>query len=204
MLKNKKNKESYGKMIINEVYPKIVYYQNIFNEDVDLVPLIEKDDLDDSSIIKKWKPWNSSDNLTVFGNQKFISPYEFLDETFLSHKIIKMLDSAIKTCSEEYSSRYNIDLGRLAPLSISKYFEGNSMGSHTDSYDGDTSAVLSIVLYLNDDYEGGELYFKEQQIKVKPEKNSLVAFPSTKPYFHESLPIISGTKYLSPGFWNKV
>jgi hypothetical protein len=192
-------------MIIDEIYPKIVYYKNIFDEDIDFVDLVEKDDLDDdSSIIKKWKPWNSSDNLTVFGSQKFVSAYEFLNETLLSHKIVKMLDFAIRSCSKEYSLRYGVDLGRLAPLSISKYFKGNSMGSHTDSYNGDTSAMLSIVLYLNDNYEGGELFFKKQNIKIKPEKNSLVAFPSVEPYFHESLPIISGTKYLSPGFWNKV
>jgi len=77
------------------------------------------------------------------------------------------------------------------------------MGPHVDSYEDDTKQVLSIVLYLNDDYTGGELYFKNQDIKIKPEAGSLIAFPSTDPYFHESLTVTSGIKYISPGFWIK-
>ena len=77
------------------------------------------------------------------------------------------------------------------------------MGPHIDSYSDSPKEVLSIVLYLNNNYEGGELYFKNQNIKIKPEAGSLIAFPSVDPYFHESMPVLSGIKYISPGFWIK-
>ena len=56
-------------------------------------------------------------------------------------------------------------------------------------------------MYLNDDYTGGELNFKDQGIKIKPSAGSIAVFPSRSPYFHESLPVLSGEKYMTPGFW---
>ena len=77
------------------------------------------------------------------------------------------------------------------------------MGPHVDSYGDERSPVISVVAYLNDDYQGGELYFPNQNIKIKPEPGSIVVFPSIAPYFHASLPIVSGVKYMIPGFWYK-
>jgi predicted 2-oxoglutarate/Fe(II)-dependent dioxygenase YbiX len=77
------------------------------------------------------------------------------------------------------------------------------MGSHIDSYGDDRSPILSVVLYLNDNYEGGELYFKNQHVIIKPTAGSIVIFPSVEPYYHESREIQRGTKYMSPGFWYK-
>jgi len=187
-----------------EVYDKIIYYHDLFPSSLNIVELIEEDELSGTSKIAKWKSWGPSDNKVVYGKQKIIygSQNEFNDSKFDSF-IIRTIKNAIVECSEDYSKRYSIDIGNLTPLSISKYFEGQSMGSHVDSYGDDTKQVLSIVLYLNDDYTGGELYFKNQDIKIKPEAGSLIAFPSTDPYFHESLAVTSGIKYISPGFWIK-
>jgi predicted 2-oxoglutarate/Fe(II)-dependent dioxygenase YbiX len=52
-----------------------------------------------------------------------------------------------------------------------------------------------MVLYVNDNYEGGEIYFPRFDLEVKPEAGDLVIFPSTYIYEHASKPIISGTKY---------
>jgi predicted 2-oxoglutarate/Fe(II)-dependent dioxygenase YbiX len=63
---------------------------------------------------------------------------------------------------------------------------------------------MSAVLYLNDDYEGGELNFKDQNITIKPEAGSIVIFPSVAPFYHESKEIISGNKYMCPAFWKEI
>jgi hypothetical protein len=47
------------------------------------------------------------------------------------------------------------------------------------------------------------LAFPEQDIKIKPEAGSLVIFPSVKPYFHASTPLVSGNKYMCPAFMFK-
>ncbi|NBP55847.1 hypothetical protein EBU71_04800, partial [bacterium] len=78
---------------------------------------------------------------------------------------------------------------------------GKSMGPHVDNYNDDPRKTISVVLYLNDSYVGGELNFPEQDIMIKPEAGSLIIFPSTKPYYHESKTIENGVKYMTPGFW---
>jgi len=150
--------------------------------------------------------WTASNDDYIFGYQKrFLENIkdpssDYYEECLLIHDTIK---NSIEKCSYDYANQKSISIGNLTPLSISKYSAGAQMGPHVDSYGDDRSPTISVVLYLNDDYEGGEIYFKEQDIKVKPSAGSLVIFPSTEPYYHQSLPVVSGSKYMTPGFWYK-
>jgi predicted 2-oxoglutarate/Fe(II)-dependent dioxygenase YbiX len=117
--------------------------------------------------------------------------------------IQKQLIDAIFYSSKDYElSHPELKIGMLCPLSISKYFAGTQMGKHTDTYDGDKTKTISVVLYLNDNYTGGEIEFEDQGILVKPTAGSIIVFPSSKPYFHASKPVMSGEKYIVPGFWD--
>ena len=67
-----------------------------------------------------------------------------------------------------------------------------------------TSEVLneySSILYLNEDYQGGELYFEELDLLVKPKANQLVFFPSGSEFRHEVRPVISGDRYTLASFY---
>lgn len=162
---------------------------------------------DDESPITKWKEWGSSSNdesnKYVFGEQKrFDSVKCILDQKY--SPIYHLLNSAIVSASRHYGRTHSIDIGKMAPLSLSRYFEGKFMGPHVDSHESDERPTISVVMYLNDDYQGGELYFREQNVTVKAKSGDIVIFPSKHPFFHESKPVTSGTKYICPGFWNKV
>jgi predicted 2-oxoglutarate/Fe(II)-dependent dioxygenase YbiX len=50
-------------------------------------------------------------------------------------------------------------------------------------------------MYLNDDYEGGELWFPYLDLTFKAEAGDIVLFPSTYIFAHAAKPVISGTKY---------
>ena len=50
-------------------------------------------------------------------------------------------------------------------------------------------------MYLNDEYEGGELFFPYFDLKFKPEAGDIVLFPSTFIWAHAALPVESGLKY---------
>lgn len=54
---------------------------------------------------------------------------------------------------------------------------------------------LSTVLFLNDDFEGGEFVFPELKIRVRPEPGMLICFPSTHEYVHGVEPVTKGTRY---------
>lgn len=60
---------------------------------------------------------------------------------------------------------------------------------------------LGTVFYLNDDYEGGELFFPKQGISFKPKARAVYFFPGDKNYIHGVNKVISGTRYTSPWFW---
>jgi hypothetical protein len=79
-------------------------------------------------------------------------------------------------------------------FNILKYQTGQEYKAH---YDGGSATARSIspILYLNDDYEGGEIEFVHFGIKIKPEPGMLVVFPASYPYAHIAHPVTKGTKY---------
>lgn len=60
---------------------------------------------------------------------------------------------------------------------------------------------IGTVFYLNDDYEGGELYFPLQGIEFKPKPGAAYFFPGDKNYIHGVRPITEGIRYTLPYFW---
>ena len=58
-----------------------------------------------------------------------------------------------------------------------------------------TDRDISTVLFLNDDFEGGDLVFPELKIRVRPEPGLLIAFPSTHFYLHGVEPVTKGKRY---------
>ena len=60
---------------------------------------------------------------------------------------------------------------------------------------------LAGLFYINDDYEGGELYFPNQGIQFKPKAGAAYFFPGDKNYIHGVTEIKSGIRYTVPFFW---
>jgi hypothetical protein len=96
---------------------------------------------------------------------------------------------------EDYSKMYNINnLKYWEAFNFVKYGPGQHFMEHHDhgfSY----NCTVSLVSYPNDDYEGGELFFRLQNLKVKADAGDLFIFPSNFMYPHQAMPVTSGTKY---------
>lgn len=94
-----------------------------------------------------------------------------------------------------YAQKYQIE-GNLYHeyYSALKYSTGQYYNAH---YDGGTGSGRSIsaIIYLNNDYVGGEIEFVNFDIKIKPEPGMLILFPSNFAYRHIAHPVVSGTKY---------
>ena len=54
---------------------------------------------------------------------------------------------------------------------------------------------ISIIFFLNDEFEGGDLVFPELRIRIKPEPGMLVCFPSNHHYLHGVEPVTKGHRY---------
>ena len=87
---------------------------------------------------------------------------------------------------------------KINQIDLLKYSAGGKYEIHTDN-NTTTPRHLSVIINLNDDYEGGDLIFtdqKEKEIKkLKLDKGSIVFFPSDFMYPHSIQPITRGTRY---------
>jgi|694.fasta_scaffold99827_8 Rps23 Pro-64 3,4-dihydroxylase Tpa1-like proline 4-hydroxylase len=96
---------------------------------------------------------------------------------------------------KKYSNKFIGDKNLyLTENLVALYEEGAFMAVHRDVEND--SEVVSTVMYLNDDYTGGELSFPEIDggYTYTPEKYELIYFPT--PYLHGVNPVTSGKRYI--------
>jgi hypothetical protein len=85
---------------------------------------------------------------------------------------------------------------------VLRYRQGGYYKAHSDWRD--TGRVVSGVLFLNSDFEGGELTFTRQRLTVRPEPGMVILFPSNYVYMHQAQPVAAGTRYTAVSFFNGV
>ena len=85
--------------------------------------------------------------------------------------------------------------------------EGIHMPAHADNANPDGSPhgmpwrSFSSIVYLNDDYTGGELYFTALDAYIKPKAGMLVAFTAGFHHEHAVLKVTSGERLTMPAFY---
>ena len=88
---------------------------------------------------------------------------------------------------------------KVSQIDLLKYTEGGKYEIHIDQYSNAANRHLSIIMNLNDSYDGGDLIFTDQKQKeikrIKLGKGSIVFFPSNFMYPHKIEPITKGTRY---------
>ncbi len=194
--------------------PGIVVYRNVFKKEFDLVNRLE--DTIGSQNALRYK-WNQAQTGYSHTDLKYRDCYDFKikinengslttnNEQVLANLFTETEDKLSSIWRDSYQAQ--IDpvedyraMFNLAPLTYwesfnyIKYGKDQHFQVHSDhgySY----TCVLSSVGYLNDDYEGGELFFDKFNLRIKPQAGDLYLFPSSFIYSHAALPVMSGTKY---------
>lgn len=102
----------------------------------------------------------------------------------------------LKYCVDDYASYWGINVVYYEAFNFVKYEgEGSHFNIHAD-HGPAYNCTVSAVIYINDDYEGGDLKFPRlDNLVYKPKIGDIVLCPSNYIYEHASLPIKSGTKY---------
>ena len=118
-----------------------------------------------------------------------------------------MEDDIVKIASYEFGVNLSVFAGRG---NFHRWDVGDSLSLHTDAEKEDCTAPLAsyidmyqpptaisytALVYINDDYQGGELVFPQHNLKIKPKSGTLVMFPSTCMYPHEVAEVASGVRY---------
>ncbi|APQ11069.1 hypothetical protein BJP27_06000 [Pseudomonas oryzihabitans] len=98
------------------------------------------------------------------------------------------------------SHHWGISRLKLSGPQLAKYQPGSHIRPHNDTATEFSARCVSAILYLNEDYEGGELLFPRIDLYHKARAGELLLFPSE--YLHAVAPISSGTRYCFVGFFN--
>ena len=126
--------------------------------------------------------------------------YFITDKQFSCHpqdplrRAAESLQTGLDAIIEDFRGRYSIVPLVSHHTVLLRYEEGNKFHNHIDDHPM-FPRVVSLSLFLNDDFEGGELEFKEFNIKVKPEAGEIVVFSSGFPYMHQVHSITKGIRY---------
>jgi len=88
---------------------------------------------------------------------------------------------------------------KLQLLNFLKYKSGGFYKSHCDEgFIGTSSSnflrQVSYVLFVNENFSGGGLYFNNMKKKINPKTNRLVIFPSNWSFPHQVLPVLQGVR----------
>jgi hypothetical protein len=102
----------------------------------------------------------------------------------------------LKYCIDDYAKYWGINVVYYEAFNFVKYEgEGTHFNIHAD-HGPAYNCTVSAVIYINDDYVGGDLKFPRlDNLVYKPRVGDIAVFPSNYIYEHASLPLESGTKY---------
>ena len=117
-----------------------------------------------------------------------------LKDNSISQNIHNQMYMLLLATTISYAKKHDIDQLQHEGYSMLRYSGGQEYKAHADGTTA-TGRAISAIVYLNDDYEGGEVEFVNFDIKIKPKAGMLLLFPSTYPYTHIAHPVTSGTKY---------
>lgn len=156
--------------------------------------------------------WDKSDPNTGWYNRYIhAGNLQYPDLGFGSEEDVDMLNLLLKI-----RSRIKDHIIKIRDLSVPLYADtlqlvrwvpGNEQHPHADSQNEDGSEhpypwrQHASILYLNNDYEGGSIYFPQHDMELWPEPGTMVTFPGTTEYMHGVRPIISGERYSIASFW---
>jgi hypothetical protein len=117
-------------------------------------------------------------------------------------KVSDFLYEISKPAVDEYKSKYySYDAVDYFGWVLLKYRVGDFFKTHTDA-SHDFPRQLSLVYYINDDYEGGELEFPHLNLTIKPLAGELIIFPSNYLFLHAAKEVTAGVKYSAINFIN--
>lgn len=127
-------------------------------------------------------------------NEHYIGEFWIGKSIFIENELIKNINKKIKDLF--ISSEYIVPIG-----SINRHRVGENMSPHLDDWieNADSYVRYGIVIYYNDNYEGGEIEYPEILINIKPKQRSLIMHGGK--VLHGTLPVLNNsTRYFSTSF----
>ena len=132
-------------------------------------------------------------------------------------EIRAMIEEMMERLTEKVNEHFRVDAWATSATMV-RWVPGNLQHPHADKelhkykeWGGDPDLEgqpndfpfydIAGLFYINNDYEGGELYFPLQDIEFKPKPGAAYFFPGDRNYVHGVREIKSGERYTCPFFF---
>lgn len=137
-------------------------------------------------------------------NKEVRDTHHLHQTTTIVRKLRSLLKASISSFVEPF---YNVKIRDWEPLQLLHYGQGGHYIPHVDAetlYTDDDGLELwektldrdlSVVYFINDDFDGGELFFPKLDLLIKPKAGTLVCFPSDHNYIHGVKPVTAGRRF---------
>lgn len=124
----------------------------------------------------------------------------------INEEIYVLIDYYINKLKCVLEDNFNVKLYSRPPVII-RWFEGLFQEPHADKQllDGSPNPFpnydINSLIYYNEDFEGGELYYPQHDLEIKPKPGLAVAHPGDINYLHGVRKVISGERWTTPSFY---
>jgi len=202
----KKEFEESGYTVETPIEGLLVVKNFITEEDIK-----EYTDLINKTTEEEWDKWYT-DQLKVFTKAKFGREdvenlvKEGLYEITLNwnDKNLSFIDAPIHRRVDERFNKVLEKSGEGFVLSgfyfIQRMYDGIQLVSHYDQ-NTDESIQHAAVIYINDDYNDGEIFWPKKNFEMKPKAGDLLLFSGNQEWEHGVKFVTKGpTRYVLPGF----
>jgi hypothetical protein len=130
-----------------------------------------------------------------------LSPYsESLSDVHWFNLVVNVIKNNVNIYKKKCP---HFEYSLIQDISILKYEKLGHYDWHTD-HAAAAPRTLSTILFLNNDYIGGELMFKDQitneELTINPKPGRLIMWPSNFVYPHTVVPVKHGIRYTVVGW----
>jgi predicted 2-oxoglutarate/Fe(II)-dependent dioxygenase YbiX len=138
----------------------------------------------------------------INGEYTKIKNSEYCNASLVDYKNFKdQIDNITNKCSLLIKEKFDLTCVD-SEIEFVHYTTGTHYWPHADGQSIEGNVItrgnilrdITCVAYLNDDYEGGELNFQFFNLSFKPEKGTIIIYPSSWQYLH-SVDTVIGERY---------
>jgi hypothetical protein len=120
--------------------------------------------------------------------------------------IYNLVDKYIDKMKNFLEDEFKVKLHKRPPVII-RWFPGLEQKPHADKQlnDGNPNPFptydINSLIYYNDNFSGGELYYPQHDIEITPKPGLAVAHPGDVNYLHGVKMVTSGERFTTPSFY---
>jgi PKHD-type hydroxylase len=113
----------------------------------------------------------------------------------LDNKVLSTLSDNILRILNDYKPFNGVEYNGVSKYTFNEYSEGDFLGWHADLHEIQFGATSTIIVQLNDDYEGGDILYKinDEILSVPKSRGSVFIFDSNLE--HSISEITNGMRY---------